>query len=153
MNRKRRIIGILVLAGALTAGAWIAGLFSEEARVKRAVAQGVKAFEREDLEGCLEFISERYEDALGWDKPRIREGLVRLFVQVSEIKAEVGGLNVSLEKERATVKCEMRVRARGEGMLMFLVGSPTEKQEAVLFWAKEKGKWRLVRVEGLGVRE
>ena len=153
MSRKRMILGILVLAGALAAGAWIAGQFSEEARVKRAVAQGVKAFEREDLEGCLEFISQRYEDALGWDKPRIREGLVRLFGQVSGIKAEVGGLAVSREKDRATVKCEIRVKARGEGMLMFLVGSPTEKQEAVLFWAREEGRWRLVRVEGLGVRE
>ncbi len=153
MSRKRMIIGILVLAALIAAGVWVAGLFSEEARVKRTLAEGVKAFEKEDLEGCLTFISERYEDALGWDKPRIREGLIRLFGQFSDFKAEVGDLKVNVETSKATVNCRLRVRARGEGTLVFLVGNLTEKEEAVLFWVKQEGKWRLVRVEGIGGRE
>jgi hypothetical protein len=155
MSVKRRYLvsGILVLAGLIAAGVWIAGLFSEEAKVKRAVAEGVRAFEVENLEGCLRIISDKYQDVQGWDKARIREGLVRLFGQFSELKAEVTGLKVNLGKDKATVKCEIRVRGKSEGTLMFLVGNLTSKEEAVLYFAKEDGKWRLTRVEGLGVRE
>jgi len=153
MKRRQFIIGILVLAALIAAGVWVARLFSEEARVKRTLAEGVKAFEAEDLDGCLRLISGEYQDAQGWDKAKIREGLVRLFGQFSEFKAEVGDLKVNVETSKATVSCRLRVRARGEGTLVFLVGNLTEKEEAVLFWAKQEGKWRLVRVEGLGGRE
>ncbi len=153
MRRRAMIIGILILTALTAAGVWVAGLFSEEARVKRIVAEGVKAFEAENLDGCLRMVSEKYQDAKGWDKAMIREGLLRLFGQVSEIKAEVTGLKVNIEKEKATVKCEIRVRARGEGTLVFLVGNLTEKEQAVLFWVREQGTWSLTRVEGLGGRE
>jgi len=153
MNRKRMIIGILVLASLIAAGVWVAELFSEEARVKRTLAEGVKAFEAEDLDGCLRLISGEYQDAQGWDKAKIREGLVRLFGQFSEFKAEVGDLKVNVETSKATVNCRIRVRARGEGTLVFLVGNLTEKEEVVLFWVKQEGKWRLVRVDGIGGRE
>ena len=153
MKRRQVIIGILILASLIAAGVWVAGLFSEEARVKRTLADGVKAFEAEDLDGCLRLISGEYQDAQGWDKARIREGLVRLFGQFSDFKAEVGDMKVNVETNKATVNCRLRVRARGEGTLVFLVGNLTEKEEAVLFWVKQEGKWRLTRVEGLGGRE
>jgi hypothetical protein len=153
MKRRQFIIGILVLAALIAAGVWVAGLFSEEAKVKRAVAEGVKAFEAENLDGCLKMVSEKYQDAQGRDKTKIREGLVRLFGQFSEFKAEVGDLKVNVESSKATVNCRLRVRARGEGTLVFLVGNLTEKEQAVLFWVKQEGKWRLTRVEGLGGRE
>ena len=153
MKRRQVIIGILVLAALIAAGVWVAGLFSEEARVKRTLAEGVKAFEAEDMDGCLRVISGEYQDAQGWDKARIREGLVRLFGQFSDFKAEVGDMKVNVETNKATVNCRLRVRARGEGTLVFLVGNLTEKEEAVLFWVKQEGKWRLTRVEGLGGRE
>jgi len=153
MKRRQLVIGILVLAGLIAAGAWIVSYFSEEAKIKRAVAEGVRAFEAKNLDGSLKIVSEKYLDAQGWDKARIREGLVRLFVQFSELKAEVTGLKVNLEKDKATVKCEIRVRGKSEGTLMFLVGTLTSKEEAVLYFAREEGTWRLTRVEGLGVRE
>jgi len=153
MKRRQVIIGILILASLIAAGVWVAGLFSEEARVKRTLAEGVKGFEAENLDGCLKMVSEKYQDAQGWDKAMIREGLVRLFGQFSEFKAEVGDLKVNVETSKATVNCRLRVRARGEGTLVFLVGNLTEKEQAVLFWAKQEGKWRLTRVEGLGGRE
>lgn len=153
MKRRQFIIGILVLAALIAAGVWVAGLFSEEARVKRTLADGVKAFEAENLDGCLRLISGEYQDAQGWDKAKIREGLVRLFGQFSEFKAEVGDLKVNIEASKATVNCRLRVRARGEGTLVFLVGNLTEKEQAVLFWVKQEGKWRLTRVEGLGGRD
>jgi len=153
MKRRQVIIGILILTALIAVGVWVAGLFSEEARVKRTLAEGVKAFEAEDLDGCLRVISGEYLDAQGWDKAKIREGLVRLFGQFSEFKAEVGDLKVNVEKVKATVNCRIRVRARGEGTLVFLVGNLTEKEQAVLFWAKQEGKWRLTRVEGIGGRE
>jgi len=153
MKRRQVIIGILILTSLIAAGVWVAGLFSEEARVKRALAEGVKAFEAEDLNGCLRLISGEYQDAQGWDKAMIREGLVGLFGQFSEFKAEVGDLKVNVETSKATVNCRLRVRARGEGTLVFLVGNLTEKEQAVLFWVKQEGTWRLTRVEGLGGRE
>jgi len=153
MKRRQVIIVILILAALIAAGVWVAGLFSEEARVKRTLAEGVKAFEAEDMDGCLRVISGEYQDAQGWDKARIREGLVRLFGQFSDFKAEVGDMKVNVETNKATVNCRLRVRARGEGTLVFLVGNLTEKEEAVLFWVKQEGKWRLTRVEGLGGRE
>ena len=153
MKRRQVIIGILILTSLIAAGVWVAGLFSEEARVKRALAEGVKAFEAEDLNGCLRLISGEYQDAQGWDKAMIREGLVGLFGQFSEFKAEVGDLKVNVETSKATVNCRLRVRARGEGTLVFLVGNLTEKEQAVLFWFKQEGTWRLTRVEGLGGRE
>jgi hypothetical protein len=119
MKRKQLMGGILILAVGIGITVRIAGLFSEEARVKRAVAQGVKAFEARDLSGCLGVISDRYEDAQGWDKARLREGLTQLFSQFSELKAEATGLKVNIEKDKATVKCGIRVRARGEGRWCF----------------------------------
>jgi hypothetical protein len=78
---------------------------------------------------------------------------VRLFGQFSEFKAEIGDLKVNVETGKATVNCRLRVRARGEETLVFLVGNLTEKEQAVLFWVKQEGTWRLTRVEGLGRRE
>jgi hypothetical protein len=153
MKRRQVIIGILILASLIAAGVWVAGLFSEEARVKRTLAEGVKAFEAENLDGCLTMVSEKYQDAQGWDKTMIREGLVGLFGQFNEFKAEVGDLKVNVETGKATVNCRLRVRARGEGTLVFLVGNLTEKEQAVLFWVKQEGTWKLTRVEGLGGRE
>jgi hypothetical protein len=150
MKRRYLIGGILILAVGIGIAVKIAGLFSEEGKVKRAVSQGVKAFEARDLTGCLGVISNKYEDAQGWDKPKVREGLMNLFNQFSEIKTEVIGLKVNIEQDKATVKCAIRVRGKGEGTLVFLVGNLTSKEEAVLFFAREEGTWRLVRVEGIG---
>lgn len=150
MKRTHLMGVILILAVGIGIGVKIAGLFSEEAKVKRAVASGAKAFEARDLAGCLQVISDKYESAQGWDKAKVRQGLTTLFSQFSELKAEVTGLKVNIEQDKATVRCELRVRGRGEGTLVFLVGNLTSKEEAVLFLVKEGGSWKLVRVEGIG---
>jgi len=129
-------------------------LVSDEDRIKGVIYQGKAAIEREDFEGALKHVSRDYRDEYGLNKMAIAAILKRLYAEFDNIAIEVEEMEVTItEKETETkhgrAAFDTWVTFRTEEGIGYLVGSFEEPGQVVFTLAKEGGRWRVVKVEGV----
>jgi hypothetical protein len=125
-------------------------LISDEARIRRVIYKGRAAIEQEDFEGALRHVSRDYRDDYGLNKVAIAAILKRLFKEFDTIAIHVKGMEVEITEEglgEATLLTWVTAKG-GEGV-GYIVGSAEEPSCVVFTLAKERGRWRVVRTEGV----
>jgi len=125
-------------------------LVSEEDRIKAVIYHGRAAIEREDFEGALKHVSRDYQDAYGLNKMAIAAILKRLYAEFDNIAIQVEEMEVTIpEKGQGLAAFNTWVTFRSEEGIGYLVGSFEEPCRVVFTLAKEGGKWRVIKVEGI----
>jgi len=125
-------------------------LVSEEDRIKAVIYHGRAAIEREDFEGALKHVSRDYQDAYGLNKMAIAAVLKRLYAEFDNIAIQVEEMEVTIpEKGQGLAAFNTWVTFRSEEGIGYLVGSFEEPCRVVFTLAKEGGKWRVIKVEGI----
>jgi hypothetical protein len=125
-------------------------IVSDEARITGVIYKGKAAIEREDFEGALKYVSRDYQDDYGLNKVAIAAILQRVFMEFDNITIHVKGMDVEISEGglgQATFFTWVTAQA-GEGV-GYIVGSAEEPSCVVFTLAKEKGRWRVVKVEGV----
>ena len=151
---KKRAETILIALVAITCFFLVRHfLVSDEDRIKGVIYQGKAAIEREDFEGAIKHVSRDYQDAYGLNKMAIAAILKRLYADFDNIAIEVEDLEVTIlaipEEKQGRAAFNTWVTFRTEEGIGYLVGSFEEPCRVVFTLAKEGGKWRVIKVEGI----
>jgi ketosteroid isomerase-like protein len=129
-------------------------IVSDEARIRRVIYKGKAAIEQEDFEGALTHVSRDYRDDYGLNKVAIAGILKRLFKEFDTIAIHVKGMEVEISEGglgQATLFTWVTAQM-GDGV-GYIVGSAEEPSRVVFTLAKERGRWRVVRTEGVDPEE
>ena len=125
-------------------------LVSDEARIKKVIYKGKAAIEQEDFEGALRHVSRDYHDDYGLNKMAIATLLKRIFAEFDDIAIHVKGMDVEISEQglgQATFLTWVTVQ--GEEGIGYIVGNAENPSRVVFTLSKERGKWRVVKSEGV----
>lgn len=148
---KKKAETILIFLAAITCFFLVRHfLVSDEDRIKGVIYHGRAAIEREDFEGALKYVSRDYQDAYGLNKMAIAAVLKRLYAEFDNIAIQVEEMEVTIpEKGQGRAAFNTWVTFRGEEGIGYLVGSFEEPCRVCFTLAKEGGRWRVIKVEGI----
>ena len=129
-------------------------IISDETRIRRVIYKGKTAIEQEDFEGALKHVSRDYRDDYGLNKVAIAGILKRLFKEFDAIAIHVKGMEVEIaEGGLGQATLFTWVTAQVDDGVGYIVGSSENPSRVIFTLAKEKGRWRVVRTEGVDPSE
>lgn len=146
MSKKTVIsLVILVLSPLIIYFLWP----SDENRIKKLFREGAQAIEQEKIDDVMSRVSFNYTDDHGLAYITIKEGMGRVFQQMSGIKIDYKIKNITIKDKTATADLDIRVIA-GDGQdTGYAVGDAAEPAHMKFFLEKERAKWLVNRTEGL----
>ena len=146
MSKKTVIsLVILVLSPLIIYFLWP----SDENRIKKVFREGAHAIEQEKIDDVMSRVSFNYTDDHGLAYITIKEGMGRVFQQMSGIKIDYEIKNITIKDKTATADLDIRVIA-GDGQdTGYAVGDAAEPAHMKFFLEKERAKWLVNRTEGL----
>jgi hypothetical protein len=155
MTLGRRGRTVLILLAAVACFVLIKYiLISDEARIRRVIYKGKAAIEQEDFEGALKHVSRDYRDDYGLNKVAIAAILKRLFKEFDNIAIHVKGMDVEIAEGglgKATLFTWVTAQLGEE--VGYIVGDAETPSRVIFTLAKERGRWRVVRTEGVEPEE
>ncbi len=125
-------------------------LVTDEARIKRVIYDGKAAIEKKDIEGVMEQVSRSYQDDYGLNKVAIYALFQRIFHQFDEIDIRIEEIEITINENkqgRATILTW--ATARTGDKTGYIAGSSEQPWKVTFTLAKEGGKWRVIKTEGI----
>jgi hypothetical protein len=129
-------------------------LVSDEARIKRVIYNGKAAIEKEDIEGVMEQVSRTYRDDYGLNKVAIFALFKRVFSEFDDINIRIEEIEITINENkqgRATILTWATARTGDE--TGYIAGSSEKPWHVTFTLAKEGGKWRVIKTEGIAPEE
>ena len=146
MSRKTIVsLALLILSPVIIYFLWP----SDESRIKKLFRDGAKAIEQEKIDDVMSKVSFNYTDKEGLSYIIIREGMKRVFQQMSGIKIEYDIKNLSIKDAAATADLDLRVVASYGEDTGYIVGDAAEPVHMKFFLEKERTTWLVSGTEGL----
>jgi len=122
---------------------------SDESRIKKLFREGAKAIEQEKIGDVMSRVSFNYTDDQGLAYITIKEGMQRVFQQMSGIKIDYEIKDITIKDKTATADLDIRVIA-GDGQdTGYAVGDAAKPAHMKFFLEKERAKWLVNSTEGL----
>jgi ketosteroid isomerase-like protein len=129
---------------------------SPEARVKRAVVDGIKACENADLESVMAFFHPDFADSLGFDSEAWRALLAWSFAYYKNVDVKLIQPVIAVTGETATFTSHVRVDAT-VATSMGTTGAPMRptayRQDVVLALSLHDGDWKLTNIGDVSAAE
>jgi hypothetical protein len=122
---------------------------SDESRIKKLFREGAQAIEQEKLDDVMSKISFNYTDNQGLAYITIKEGMNRIFQQMSGIKIEYEIKNISINDAVATADLDLRGIASYGEETGYVVGDAETPAHMKFFLEKERASWLVAKTEGL----
>jgi len=146
MSKKTVIsFAILILAPLIIYFLWP----SDESRIRKLFREGAKAIEQEKTDDVMSSVSFNYTDDQGLAYITIKEGLKRVFQQMSGIKINYEIKNITIIDRTATADLDIRVIASYGQDTGYAVGDAAKPAHMKFFLEKERAKWLVNKTEGL----
>lgn len=146
MSKKTVIcLAILILAPLIIYFLWP----SDENRIKKLFREGAQAIEQEKVDDVMSLVSFNYTDDKGLAYITIKEGMGRVFQQMSGIKIDYEIKNITIKDNTASVDLDIRVIASHGQDTGYAVGDAAKPAHMKFFLEKERAKWLVNRTEGL----
>lgn len=146
MSKKTIIsLALLILAPVIIYFLWP----SDESRIKKLFREGAKAIEQEKIDDVMSKVSFTYTDKQGLAYITIKEGMSRVFQQMSGIKIEYEIKTISVKGTAATADLDLRVIASYGADTGYVVGDAAEPAHMKFFLEKERTTWLVAKTEGL----
>lgn len=122
---------------------------SDESRIKKLFREGAKAIEQEKIDDVMSRVSFNYTDDHGSAYITIKEGMGRVFQQMSGIKIEYEIKNITVRDRTATADLDIRVIASYGQDAGYVAGDAAKPAHMKFFLEKERAKWFVNKTEGL----
>jgi len=129
-------------------------LVTDEARIKRVIYDGKAAIEKKDIEGVMEQVSRSYQDDYGLNKVAIFALFKRVFNEFDDINIRIEEIEITImenKQGRATILTWATARAGDK--TGYIAGSSEKPWHVTFTLAKEGGKWRVIKTEGIAPEE
>ena len=141
---SRRVTVVVVLAIAVTLGAWLVRYFSAEQVIRRQIAGAIESFENEQLLGVAAVLSRSYQDPWGMSYESVLGNLQEVMDSFSELEVDA---------DQARVGLRFVVWGTADGQRGYVAGSTGSPVATTQLWRKEPPGWRLVTTESLDIPE
>jgi hypothetical protein len=122
---------------------------SDESRIKKLFREGAKAIEQENTGDVMSRVSFNYTDDQGLAYITIKEGMGRVFQQMSGIKIDYEIKNITIKDRTATADLDIRVIASYGHDTGYAVGDAAKPAHMKFFLEKERAKWLVIKTEGI----
>ena len=150
---SRRVTVIVVLAIAVTLGAWLVRYFSAEQVIRRQIADTVESFENEQLLGVATVLSRSYHDQWGMSYEAVLGHVQEVMDTFSELQVDLDPPVVEVDGDQARVSLRFVVWGTADGERGYVVGSSSDPVTTIELWRKEPPGWRVVTTETLDIPE
>ena len=144
-NRTIVFFALLILCPVVIYFLWP----SDESRIKKLFREGSKAIEQENMEDVMSKISFNYRDRQGFAYLSLKEGMNRVFRQMSGIKIEYDIKKISVKDDSADVDLDLRVIASYGQDTGYVVGDAAEPAHMRFSLEKTRTAWLVAASEGL----
>jgi hypothetical protein len=145
MSRKTVLaLSLLILSPLIIYFLWP----SDENRIKKLFREGANAIQEEDIKGVMSFISYNYMDDRGFSYITVKEGLGRVFEQMSGIKIDYQIRNILIKDDKATADLELRIIATDGQDTGYVSGDASKPSSMKFFFEKERTRWLVSKTEG-----
>ena len=129
-------------------------LVTDEARIKRVIYDGKAAIEKKDIEGVIEQVSRSYQDDYGLNKVAIMALFQRVFHQFDDINIRIEEMQITIgENKQGRATILTWATARTQDKTGYIVGSSERPCQVTFTLVKERGKWRVIKTEGIAPEE
>jgi hypothetical protein len=146
MSKKTVIsLAILILSPIIIYFLWP----SDESRIKKLFREGAKAIEQEKIDDVMSRVSFNYTDDRGLAYITIKEGMGRVFKQMSGIKIDYEMKNITIKDSTATADLDIRVIVSYGQDTGYAVGDAANPAHMKFFFEKERAKWLVIKTEGI----
>jgi hypothetical protein len=146
MSRKTIIsLALLILSPVIIYFLWP----TDESRIRKLFREGAAAVEQEKLDDVMSKVSFSYTDKQGLAYITIKEGMRRVFQQMSGIKIEYEIKNISVKGATAAADLDLRVIASYGTDTGYVIGDAAEPGHVKFFLEKERAAWLVAGTEGL----
>jgi ketosteroid isomerase-like protein len=150
ISRKKAMNVVMVLAAVGCFFLLKHLLVSDETRIKRVIYDGKAAIEKKDLEGVLKQVSRSYQDDYGLNKVAIMALFQRVFYQFDDINIRIEEMQITIgENKQGRAVILTWATARAQDKTGYLVGSAEKPCQVTFTLAKEGGRWRVIKTEGI----
>ncbi len=146
MSRKTVIsLAVLILSPLIIYFLWP----SDENRIKNLFREGAKAIEQEKIDDVMSKVSFNYSDDRGLAYITLKEGMGRVFQQMSGIKIDYEIKNITIKDRTASADLDIRVIASYGQDTGYVVGDAAKPAHMKFSLEKERTKWLVNRTDGL----
>jgi hypothetical protein len=146
MSRKTIIsVALLILSPVVIYLLWP----TDESRIRKLFKEGAAAIEQEKIDDVMSKVSFNYSDGQGLAYITIKEGMSRVFQQMSGIKIEYGIKTININGAAATAELDLRVIASYGQDTGYVAGDSAEAAHMKFFLEKERTSWLVTKTEGL----
>lgn len=122
---------------------------SDESRIKKLFREGAHAIEQEKIDDVMSRVSFNYTDDQGLAYITIKEGMGRVFQQMSDIKIDYEIKDITIKDKTATADLDIRVIVSYGQDTGYAVGDTAKPAHMKFFLEKERAKWLVNKTEGL----
>ena len=122
---------------------------SDENRIKKLFREGAKAIEQEKIDDVMSRVSFNYTDDNGLSYITIKEGMGRVFQQMSGIKIEYEIKDITVKDATAAADLDIRVIASYGQETGYAVGDAAKPARMKFYLEKERTKWLVSKTEGI----
>ena len=102
-----------------------------------------------DTNALCSHISRHYQDRSENNYFIVCNLLKRYLTGLDSLEAELNILEISVSEKQAKAELELVVKANRGNNTYYILGSDRVPEYPVVWFNKERGKWKIVRVEGI----
>jgi len=122
---------------------------SNDREIRNLLNQMKAQAEALDTNALCSHISRHYQDRSENNYFIVCNLLKRYLTGLDSLEAELNILEISVSEKQAKAELELVVRANRGNNTYYILGSDRVPEYPVVWFNKERGKWKIVRVEGI----
>src|SRR3989337_1576816 len=145
--KKILIAGLLILV--IVAGGVLYLGILDAVRIKKLIKTTEEAFEHEELDKLMSYVSLKYSDGYGFNYPMPKRLMSGLFQDFDQFEATVENPVIKIEEDTATVQFSLWITVDWNGTPSYIVGTNRSGAPVKVYLRKELLSWKLVRLEGV----
>jgi len=138
------LLAIVIIAG----GVLYLGIL-DTLRIKKVLKGTEKAFEHEELDKLMSYVSLKYNDDYGFNYPMAKRLMSGLFRDFDQFEVTVENPVIKLEEDTATVQFSLWITVNWNGTPSYIVGTNRSGAPVKVYLRKEFLSWKVVRLEGV----
>ena len=138
------LLAIVIVAGVLM----YLGIL-DTLRIKRVLKGTEKAFEHEELDKLMSYVSRKYNDDYGFNYPMAKRLMSGLFRDFDQFEVTVENPVIKIEEVTATVQFSLWITVDWNGTPSYIVGTNRSGAPVKVYLRKELLSWKVVRLEGV----
>ena len=145
--KKILIAGLLILV--IVAGGVLYLGILDTLRIKKLLKTTEEAFEHEELDKLMSYVSLKYSDGYGFNYPMARRLMSGLFQDFDQFEATVENPVIKIEEDTATIQFSLWITVDWNGTPSYIVGTNRSEAPVKVYLRKELLRWKVVRLEGV----